>query len=439
MRSVSLPTFRPKVVLTAGSTVQLIDATQVELLADDQQASGGVKVDYGRLVLTPQATAPTHLRLQVGSRSGVLTFPDAEAIAALDVHLVRVPGTNPETEPAAAVASLYVKSGQVLWQEDRAEQLAGQAPLVVEPGNCLILDAQPLQAPIAAPEFPKWVLADTASPLDRRASSVIEPAIQVGRPVSLGLAELLDHRMQEVQWLAIRCLGQIGNFDPMVAALNDPNRKAAWPAWPLFAEQLKTSLAYGPETAVQVRRALEKQHGEYAAASYRMLWGYTLEGFRSGQAEELVRLPRPRDSRPAGAELLELGEHDGAETLLRSDALDRQTEAIDPKLAGTGRFGRPMGETDGSRAGSVERNRPGGAARRRSTLTSPGWARGELRFLDVFARDRPRHRSRKPTPGWHVASTRLCDVPVRFITPDGRSLLAPLALSRQQAKLGRAG
>lgn len=47
-------------------------------------------------------------------------------------------------------------------------------------------------------------------------------------------------------------------------------------------------LARGPETAAQVRQAFEKHRGGEAHDLYRMLWGYTPEELKNGEAAKLV-------------------------------------------------------------------------------------------------------------------------------------------------------
>ena len=83
----------------------------------------------------------------------------------------------------------------------------------------------------------------------------------------------------------MRCLGYLGAFGPMVAALNDPNQKLVWPD---YIAQLQAALWRGPETASQVRLAMEKTYEAETPGLIRMLWGFTEEGLRTGEADMLV-------------------------------------------------------------------------------------------------------------------------------------------------------
>ena len=132
--------------------------------------------------------------------------------------------------------------------------------------------------------------------LEQRARAVVVQSLQPGRSAELGLKELADHRRSEVARLARRCLGYLGNFDPVVAALNDPDQKAYWsdpPGGPPssgYVEQLREAIARGPETAAAVREAMEKHFGpEDGAALDRMLWGYTNKDLKNGANVKLVQ------------------------------------------------------------------------------------------------------------------------------------------------------
>jgi hypothetical protein len=112
----------------------------------------------------------------------------------------------------------------------------------------------------------------------------------------MGLKELADHRKSEVARLARRCLGYLNDFDPAVAALDDPDQRQYWwessGATPSssYIEQLRAAIARGPETAAFVRQAIEKKFGaDDAAVLYRMLWGYTNQDLEGGADAKLVQ------------------------------------------------------------------------------------------------------------------------------------------------------
>ena len=281
----ALPTFHPEVSLSNGVNMQMLGGAKLELLPAEAEVPSGIKVFYGRVFLMPLAEAGKQVRLVLGGHQGVLAFADAESIMAVDVVPVHLPGTNPEEEPALIVAELYARSGGLVW----TEQVGGQVKTVrIEPQQRLVLDEQPLGEAVAVETLPAWITADvseTVSLLDRRAAPVIEQALPVDRSVNLSLRELADHRKEEVRWLAQRCLAEVDYFSPMVVVLNDASRKLDWPD---YIEQLRAGIARDPKSAAAVRTALEKQYGQTAPELYRMLWGYTQDGLKAGDAGDLV-------------------------------------------------------------------------------------------------------------------------------------------------------
>ncbi len=277
-----LPTYRPLLALmSAEVTIQLIDGTQAELLPVDTSGVPGLKADYGRLVMRTVGKPGARIRLQVGNRSGVITFAEAKSVVALEAIPVHIPGSDPEAEPGSLVADVYAITGQVLWDDTE-----GEPTVPIPEGHWVMLSDQPSQPPTPVKELPKWVTGETMSPLDadRVASPNLERELLVDRSVRFGtrliLMELNDHRRKENRWLATRCLGHIGDFGPLVAVLNDPEHSRVWTDQAI--ELLREAVARGPDTAAQVRGALERQFTQDATDLYRMLWGYTDSDLKDG-------------------------------------------------------------------------------------------------------------------------------------------------------------
>ncbi|MFH1269337.1 MAG: hypothetical protein ABIK89_26715, partial [Planctomycetota bacterium] len=196
-------------------------------------------------------------------------------------------GSNPETEPDPVTVQLYAISGRVGW----APAGDGQ-PVVVDSIGLLTLSGPLIpegpaveKGPGQERSLPAWIAADTTGVLDRQASGTIEQALTVDRPAQLGLKELLDHRKREVRWLAMRCLGYFGDFDAIVAGLNNSDERLVWAD---YVGLLHEALGRGPQTVAAVRVAAEKRFGQEGTALVRMLYGYTDDGLKAGDAARLV-------------------------------------------------------------------------------------------------------------------------------------------------------
>lgn len=275
----SLPTYRPVVQAGNGFQVQLIDNTRVRLLPTDADGTPGIDIEYGRLIIQAAKAEPAsdRLRVQAGQTAGALRLVDGQSTVAIEVSRGLANG-DPETEPGAVIIDLHVTAGKALWEEASGEVVAANSPVK------LTISELPAKA-VAVTEFPVWIAGSTVSQLDQRASVTLAAELTTEKPVVLKLHELSEtHRQKEVRWLASRCLAALGDFSPMLAALDDPEQKRTWTD---CVDELRWAVRRSPTLAGQVRTSMESTHGEEGAGLYEMLWGY--EGnLRAQDAKRLV-------------------------------------------------------------------------------------------------------------------------------------------------------
>lgn len=276
----SFPTFRPSFHLNGGTSVQLFDGTQIVLIGSNAEGLPALDVHYGRLIVKPVQAKEARLRLQFGPHTGLVQFADAESVAMIEVGRAQVSGADPQTQPSPMVVDFYVTSGAVSWQPDAGEPISLTAPMKLR------LDQNPAE-PVAAQELPGWSSPDVVSLLDQRASATVEPSLATDRRIELALRELTGHRQKEVRWLAMRCLGHLGDFDPMVKGLDDPEHKLVWQD---YIDQLRTALARGPQSAGQVRAGMERLFGSNGTTLYQLLWKYRKPELTKEDSAQLVTL-----------------------------------------------------------------------------------------------------------------------------------------------------
>ncbi len=277
-RLLSLPTYRNTINLSTGLTLQLVGGTSLVLGEIDSAGVQEVELLYGRIVLMSVGRDGTRLRLKLGEQRAVVGFGGAGSTLAIEMHRLQVPGQNPESGPAPVEVDLYVPSGNIVWHQD------GEAQTVSAPAQWR-LSGQPGASEGQVPPMPEWITSEPLSVIDRNASHTLEEALAPGRPVTLSLAELVNGRRLEVRSLAARSSVYIGQFEPFVAALNDPDQHARWAG---HIETLREALALGPGVAEKAREAFLRRRGDDGQALYRMLWGYSNEDLRSGAAQQLV-------------------------------------------------------------------------------------------------------------------------------------------------------
>lgn len=276
-RLLSLPVYRPVVLLAGQIRLELIDGTRLDLQPVDAEGVPGVSADYGRLRIMPEWKEKSRIRLQVGSRIGVMTFADAQTEVAIEVSRARRPGVDPETQPPPRSADVYVRSGKISWREMSDQELAFNAPVR------FTLNDRPLEA-VAVQQLPKWLDSETASPLDQSAATVMESGMK-GRAIGLELHEAAYHRRPEVRRLAVRCLGSLGDYELMVTALNDPEQRLNWPD---YVEQLREGVSRSPETAAAIRLALRESYRAEGETLYELLWRYPDDRLSAQDAAALI-------------------------------------------------------------------------------------------------------------------------------------------------------
>jgi hypothetical protein len=286
-RCLSLPTYRPVIMLGEDLHLQLVDATHLLFVPNDPreaEKAPGILVDHGKLVITTEGKTKTGLRLQIGDRKGIIRFTDDATTMAIDVGRGTLPNADPETHPASLTAKLYVTRGRVLWQDTSSREVVS-----FDGPSEIALDRAPATAaPLKA--IPSWIDVATISLLDQRASTTVERELQTNRPVLLTFRELAEHRQKEVRSLAQRCLATIGDFQLMVAALDDPDQKAVWSD---YVEQLRAAVQRSPLAAAQVRGAIERVYGGPAKAAagaslYELLWKYQPDALTPDDAARLI-------------------------------------------------------------------------------------------------------------------------------------------------------
>jgi hypothetical protein len=288
---IALPTYRAKVVLTLGVTLDILGGTRVELLGSSPQEMPGIRVVYGRVVLMPLGKANTKVRIAFGDHNGTISFADANSTAAIEVHNLHEPGVNPEDVPPRVTAELFVASGSISWEEAVKDKGKEEKAVSLTPPQRFRFDGQAPGAPVAATTMPDWITrAEPLGQLDVWASSVVAKALSTDKPARVALLELITGPRppkKEVASLVLRCLGYVGQFSDMVKALNNPSRKTDW--WDYYVPQLRAAVARDAETATAVRVALEKEYPQQSADLYRMLLGYTNDQLKAGDDATLIR------------------------------------------------------------------------------------------------------------------------------------------------------
>jgi hypothetical protein len=283
----ALPGFRPTVSLNSGVTLRLIGASQVTMLPPDAADVPGIAVDFGRIVVMNTGRAGSQIRFRIQDIDAKLTFGDPSAVAAIEVYPVTLTGNDPEGITPPLIGRLYAASGGVEW-----EDLSGGAKQSLDAPRVVDVITPPPGFPSPSGELPTWATgAEEPAQIEQLAADFVVKSLPPGQPARLALKEFAENRRIEVRALAARSLALLGDYEPLIEALNLESER---PNWPQDVDALRFALALGPEHAALVRETFVKVRRDNSTELYRLLWGYTPAQLEMGEALKLVdRLDHP--------------------------------------------------------------------------------------------------------------------------------------------------
>ncbi len=278
-RIISLPTYRPVLVLSSNMKVTLVGETHLQFGQTGDAAAPVVKIDSGRAIVVPLGDPEATVYLEAAGRAGSVSFADAESVLAVEVMKYLPPGQQPGLDPAIPIIQVFALSGHVVWMEEGAEEF------VVSAGQVLTIAGADAPALYVADEIPSWTVGKDLADIDRLASAELRPDLATDRPLSLSLLERTEFRQVEVRSLACRSLCSLDMFDPAIKALDGAGLRSYWYAQ---FDALRGAMARSPEAANKLQRSLEKLAGDDAGLMYELLCGFNPEQLLAGGAKELV-------------------------------------------------------------------------------------------------------------------------------------------------------
>jgi len=275
----TLPSYRPQLLLSPGIELTLTEETKASLLAPNVDGAPQIAIEYGAAVVLPVADSPLGIGLTLGAQAGVLVFRDQDSKAAVELRRFLPLGVDPEMAPAQEVIRLICVAGEIGWSQ------GGETPTVIPERMALAaVDAGPFELQNLA-WWPYWIDVKPSVDIAARASRELQTMLDPSRPLARSLFERKDFHRQEVDDLVRRSLTCLDIYEPLVKALSDKRLRSFWGPQ---VDTLATINARGPESAARLRRVFEGEHPVDAATLYRMTWGYSPAQLDDGGAAELV-------------------------------------------------------------------------------------------------------------------------------------------------------
>ncbi|MBP61689.1 MAG: hypothetical protein CMJ62_09205 [Planctomycetaceae bacterium] len=280
-RLMSLPKYRPQILLSAGLRASLIGGTLVQLHAQDP-LQPKIKIHFGRVLLKPESGADAPLVLDLPNRELRVEFRDAESELAVEVRRFHPPGTDSRATAAHDEVRFIPTSGAI--------QLTGadQPPQTIMAGQTMQFYNEAAGQVDSIEKFPNWISGRDIAEIDHRAAVALEQDIVLNRPLILTLLEkneASEERRKDVRALATECLIHLGEFEPAIKAFRDVTQK---PWWESLFKSLQFALARDRDFAQEVASAFEKHRGEDAAALLQLLDGYDAPELEQQGARQLV-------------------------------------------------------------------------------------------------------------------------------------------------------
>ena len=277
-RVISLPTYRPQLLLSPNIKVTLAGESHVQFGKTEEEAPVLI-IESGRVTVMPLGEPEAPVYIEAAGRTGSILFADADSQLALEVIKYLPPGQKPEIEPAIPIIQIFATSGNVAWREEEGKEF------VISAGQVLTIDGADSPALFEAGELPAWVSGKDLADIDRLASAELTRDLATDRPLSLSLLERTEFRQVEVRSLACRSLCALDMFDPTIKALEGPGLRSYW--YTQF-DALRSAMSRNPRSAIKLQRSLEKLAGDDAGLMYELLCGFNPDQLAGGGAKALV-------------------------------------------------------------------------------------------------------------------------------------------------------
>ncbi len=218
--------------------------------------------------------------MDLGGFRGVVSFVDADANLGVEVTRHFPAGANPEIQAPDITADLYAARGKLEWTP------TGGQPTELDATQMLSLNRPNAGAnPTTAAAMPKWIEPEQLRLLDVQASDFLAQSLQDDKLLPVVLQEMVEHRKVEYKSLGAQCLALLDDFEPLVAAFNDPDQR---PMWPVEIASLKAALARVPEPRPKFTRRLLSSTGKnWARICIGCFWDIPRTNCRLGKRPNL--------------------------------------------------------------------------------------------------------------------------------------------------------
>ncbi|MDO4550620.1 MAG: hypothetical protein Q4C96_05155 [Planctomycetia bacterium] len=269
---ISFPTYRPIVSFVNRFEVSMIDASQLQVLPGQEGAVSTLSLDYGQFIIKTYSSAQDTMgsgkvSVTFPSFSGWVTFPEANSRVAINVFREEETGQDPAEDKIPVHVYVYVMEGTIVIEHSSAGE-----PVAIPEGS--FIDLSQLEVGPVKRVAPDWVRPRQLSIAEAAASRILAETLESGQLLEHPLDELTQNQNSELAWLSMQCLGQIGDFLPLITNLNGNEEEHFFQESSI--EELQHAIFRSVTQAAQVKRDFLRftRQGEVC---YRMLWAYPMK------------------------------------------------------------------------------------------------------------------------------------------------------------------
>jgi hypothetical protein len=258
-----LPTFRTLAVLGADVNAFLGGGTAVVLRAPEGGVAADVALElpYGRVIFNSGGNG-NRVTLVMGDQTRVIKLAKTSSLA-VEVRRAFVPGGDPTKNAAPMEISWYLTTGKAEWGDGASGDAESHS--AEGPATWATVDGAD-QPPRTIDQLPAWIDKEPITDVDARARDAVSETLVASQPVNVPLLELTGTtglgRRTEVRALAALSGAYVGEFEPLVKALADPNERAKRDEQ---VQALRDAIARNPGAVKQIHDAFALQRGEQAA------------------------------------------------------------------------------------------------------------------------------------------------------------------------------
>lgn len=271
----SLPVFKSDIEIGTGMVCTTHGVGRLRL-----GPGSDVSVLDGNIVLRSEKVNQTQGVRFNGRRLDVQMIESGTEVA-IEAYHEHIPGSDISASAPHSVLKIYPLNNSI------TVQLMDKSFDIPKGQHLVALDNFEPRVSRAS-RTPKWMRSDSLSRTDDRARKDLKKQLGDIPDMQAWLQSIVDrnHR-QDHRSLAIRCLAEMDNFAPIVAALQDTQQRSYWDR---HFETLQHALTRGADVQNLLKVELEKTYGSgQAKLMMEMLGGYNAKQLDAGDAAKLVR------------------------------------------------------------------------------------------------------------------------------------------------------